>query len=77
MCADKRELKQYLQKFGGLPTWEWLADYHLLLWISKKALDMRTDMKDLVAAILARGRAEVPHGLIEVITNLAGMKLPL
>jgi hypothetical protein len=55
--------------------WEWLSDFHLLLWISKDAnFAMTGDMKVLVTAVLQHGQVGDP--CIEAITNLAGILLP-
>jgi hypothetical protein len=65
-------------RFAGEPDWAWLADFHLLLFISDKLMfDMDNDMAALVRAIRQRGAPGAPKPLIHAIKNYAGVKLTL
>jgi hypothetical protein len=73
-AAGKTELKQHLQKAksGGKPLYDALADFHLLLYLSKQAnFDLGSDMSTLCDAVV--NKYAVPEGYSIIIDSLAGL----
>ena len=72
MFAGKAELKTHLQKQAKRPYYERLADFHLLLWLSKQpGLDLTDDIAVLLECI--KHKAKVPEGYTLIIDSLAGL----
>lgn len=72
--AGKTELKQLLQKAkqAGKPLQEALADFHLLLFLSKQAnFDLASDMSILCDAVV--NKCPIPEGYGIIIDSLAGL----
>eukprot|EP00884_Botryococcus_braunii_P003696 jgi/Botrbrau1/13327/Bobra.0334s0005.1 len=70
----KAELKQHLQKAkgGGKPLQEALADFHVLLYLSKQAnFDLGSDMAILCDAVA--NKYAIPEGYAIIIDSLAGL----
>lgn len=73
-AAGKAELKQHLQKAkgAGKPLHEALADFHLLLYLSKQAnFDLGSDMSMLCDAVA--NKYAIPEGYSIIIDSLAGL----
>jgi hypothetical protein len=70
--AGSDDLKHHLQKYDAKPWWERLSDFHLLLYVSRRArLTRDNEIARLLAAI--RNERDIPGEFIHVIDGLAKM----
>lgn len=70
--AGQQQLKEYMSKTQSKPYWQRLADFHLLLYLSKQAgLDLRNDIAILLECI--KHKAQVPDGYPLIIDSMAGL----
>eukprot|EP00891_Asterochloris_glomerata_P003233 jgi/Astpho2/3233/e_gw1.00052.38.1_t len=68
----QQQLKEYMSKTQSKPYWQRLADFHLLLYLSKQAgLDLGNDIAILLECI--KHKAQVPDGYPLIIDSMAGL----